>query len=103
MNRQQRADQRSKAFHVMIAAKLRAHPELWAIPKQNIQRWEKERKGVPSALYEWRCILQTSSKKKILTILESDAEEAQRLRSSSPFTGILTSSERKTIIESFRQ
>ncbi|MCP4290112.1 MAG: hypothetical protein GY792_37830 [Gammaproteobacteria bacterium] len=103
MNRQQRADQRSKAFHIRIAAKLRADPELWTIPRQNLQRWEKTMGGLSSALYEWSCILQTSSKEETLTILESDSEEAKRLRSSSPFTGILTRSERQEIIESFKQ
>ncbi|MCP4376146.1 MAG: hypothetical protein GY794_08245 [bacterium] len=103
MNRQQRADQRSKAFHLKVAAKLRVDPELWVIPKQNIQRWEKMIGESSPALYEWSCILQTSSKEETFTILESDPEEAKRLRSSSPFTGILTRSERQEIIASFKQ
>jgi hypothetical protein len=103
MNRHQLADGRSRAFHVKIAAKLRANPQLWDIPKRNIQRWEKKMGGLPPAIYEWNCILQTYPKEAILTILESYSEEAKRLRSSSPFTGILNSSERKEIIESFKQ
>ncbi len=90
-------------FRLKIAAKLRADPELWTIPKQNIQRWKKAMGGLSPALYEWSCILQTSSKEETLTILESDSEEAKRLRSSSPFTGILTRSERQEIIASFKQ
>ena len=59
--------------------------------------------GLPAALGEWEALLQKSSRKKILELLESDSEEAYRLRSSSPFTGILTESERQRIFEMCRK
>ena len=45
----------------------------------------------------------TYSKEKILSLLESPSEEAARLRSSSPFTGILSQSEREEILKAFKQ
>lgn len=101
MNRHQWADERSRVFHASIAAKLRAQPELWDIPQQNLQRWEREMHGLPPALSEWRRILQTSSREKVLSLLESPSEEAARLRSSTPFTGILTEAERQHILAIF--
>ncbi len=103
MNRHQRADERSRAFHARIAAKLRVHPELWDIPRQNLQRWEDEMHGLPPALSEWRHILQMVSREKVLALLESPSEEAIRLRSSTPFTGILTEAERQRILEAFTE
>ena len=38
MNMQKRSDERSKALHIEIAKKLRNNPELWAVPKNNINR-----------------------------------------------------------------
>ena len=95
MNRHQLAEQRSRMLHIKIAAKLRDHPNLWRIPWQNLQRWEKEMQRLPPALAEWRQILQTTPREEILALLESDSEEAARLRSSTPFTGILTEVERQ--------
>jgi hypothetical protein len=102
MNRQQLADERSRIFHLRIAEKLRLHPELWAIPEQNIQRWEKTLGRVSPAIYEWSRILHTYSREQIFSILESPSEEAIRLRSSSPFTGILSESEREEILNTFK-
>jgi len=39
---------------------------------------------------EWKRILDTNTKEQILLFLESNSEESARLRSSSPFTGILS-------------
>ena len=103
MNRQQRSDERSRIRHKKIAAKLREHPELWETPVKNIQRWEQQMGKLSPALDEWRHILQTYSSNKILALLESDTEKAKRLRSSSPFTGILTESERQNIFQNFQE
>lgn len=102
MNRHQLADKRSHALHSKIAEKLRTHPELWTLVEQNIQRWAHNMKGLPPALYEWSRILHTFSKEEILSLLESPSEEAVRLRSSSPFTGILSPAERETIMNAFQ-
>jgi len=99
MNMQKRSDERSKTLHREIAKKLRNNPELWAVPKTNISRWKKRRKSPMPSVIEWEYILNKHTKEQILTILESDSEESARLRSSSPFTGILSDIERKNIFK----
>ena len=103
MNRHKLADERSRAYHKKIVSKLLTNPRLWMIPKRNIQKWKRNMGDLPPALNEWERILTNFSREEILAILESDSEEAKRLRSSSPFTGILTEAERKKILETFRQ
>lgn len=102
MNMQKRADLRSIALHQEIVKKLRSNPALWAIPQKKLVRWKKNRSWLAPALTEWERILNTYPKDQILSLLESDSEEAVRLRSSSPFTGILAEDERKKIFESYR-
>ena len=103
MNKQKRSDERSLALHQMIAEKLRRMPSLWQIPQDNISRW-KERKGhLSPAICEWERILNTKTREEILVLIASDSEESIRLRSSSPFTGILSEDERARIFESYGQ
>jgi hypothetical protein len=102
MNWQIRADKRSRVLHKEVAKKLRNNPELWDIPKKNLARWKHKEGGLPTALMEWEHILNTNTKEHILAILENDSEESNRLRSSSPFVGILSQKERNKIFEFYR-
>jgi hypothetical protein len=102
MNRHELAEERSRVLHTQIAAKLRQHPELWALPEANLQRWVHAL-GTCPALLEWQQMLRTLAHEAILTILESPSAEACRLRSSSPFTGILSPTERTEISNTFAQ
>lgn len=97
MNMQKRSDERSKALHKEIANKLKRNPDLWSVPKKNIAKWKNNRKTLIPSMIEWEYILAKHSKKQILALLESDSEESTRLRSSSPFTGILSDIERRKI------
>ncbi|MBL7095334.1 hypothetical protein ISS22_15325 [candidate division KSB1 bacterium] len=101
MNMQRWSEKRSIALHKAIEKKLRSNPDLWDIPKKNITKWKKMKHSVTPAFIEWEYILNKNSKEQILFLLESDSEESKRLRSSSPFTGILNERERKTIFESY--
>ena len=102
MNLQRRADERSKALHKEIAKKLRNNPGLWIIPLGNIKKWRKMRGGNIPALSEWEQLLESNDKERILSILESDSEDSIRLRSSSPFTGILSENEREIIFKFYK-
>ena len=102
MNMQKRSDERSKALRREIAKKLRNNPELWAVPKTNISRWKKRRKNLMPSVIEWEYILNKHTKEQILAILESNSEESARLRSSSPFTEILSDIERKSIFKLYK-
>ena len=89
------------ALHKEIARKLRRNPALWQIPEANLLKWKKRRRARASTLCEWEDILKTQSHEEMLFFLESETAAAVRLRSSSPFTGILSHVERATIFASF--
>lgn len=93
MNRQTRSDIRSLMIHREVAHKLTKNPELWIIPEKNLEKWIKT--GCCKKTYsEWKRIFESKSKESILKLISEESELSTRLRSSSPFVGILTSEER---------
>jgi hypothetical protein len=95
-------DARSLAMHCKIVQKISRDPRLLEKAKDNLSRWSAKIDGPePRHLKEWRQILE----KPWLTIAEimtSMSEGATRLRSSSPFAGILNEKEREQIYAAFR-
>jgi hypothetical protein len=95
-------DARSLAMHCKIVQKISLDPKLLEKAKANISRWSTKIDGPkPRYLMEWQEILE----KPWLTIAEimtSMSEDATRLRSSSPFAGILNEKEREQIYAAFR-
>ena len=87
-----------------VADKLEADPSLLRIPLKNIDRWISQ--GVLSApewFRQWRELLEAArrdaaSLRSLLIILRSDTEEARRWRDFSPFAGVLSAEERRTLI-----
>lgn len=96
MRSHQWIEQRSLALHEAVAAKLEAQPELLDIARQNLDRWLAG--NAAAALREWRRILASAPLPDVLALLRSSGEEATRLRQSSPFAGLLTTEERRTIM-----
>jgi hypothetical protein len=88
----------SLALHQLAALRLRTNPALIETAKSNLQKWLKKTPNV-NAWLEWQNILETKSLKKVLEIITAETDEGQRLRSSSPFAGLVTEQERKIIIE----
>ena len=84
-----------------ITEKVRRQPALFGIAKQNLVRWKKTQRPWPRPLREWEEIIDRHSMEEVLTILTEDSEEGQRLRQSSPFTGILTREERDAIFDRY--
>lgn len=94
-------DARSLAMHCKIAQKISRDPELLNVAKQNLARWsQKYAGGNPPYLAEWQDILDRPWME-IAGFITDTSEEATRLRSSSPFAGVLSSDERKRIYEAF--
>jgi hypothetical protein len=95
-------DARSLAMHCKIVQKISRDPQLLEKAKANLSCWSAKIDGpVPRYLREWQEILE----KPWLTIAEmmtSMGEDATRLRSSSPFAGILSEEEREQIYAAFR-
>ncbi len=85
----------SLMLHVSVAEKLRLNPnEVLQIARQNLKRWLKNENF---ALLEWQGILETKTPEEIIKLITQDTDEGQRLRSSSPFVGVLSEAERDKI------
>lgn len=83
-------------LHQAVAEKLRQHEsKVLQIARKNLDNWLKKNKN--SALLEWQKILKTRTTEEIIKIITEDTDEGQRLRSSSPFAGVLLESEREKI------
>jgi hypothetical protein len=91
----------SLALHRVVAEKmLRRETEVLRIARENLNRWLKSESFAGSerfALLEWREILENRTAEEIGKIITADTEEGQRLRSSSPFVGVLSEAEREKI------
>lgn len=96
------SDHLSLRYHAIVAQKLRQDPDLWARPKENLERWTRRTGAVASGYLEWRRILDTMPREAILFLLVEKSDNAARLRSSSPFAGILSQEERLDILKAFR-
>ena len=94
-------DARSLAMHCKIAQKFSREPEILEIARKNLARWQQKSAGVsPRYLEAWPEILKRPWSE-IAGFITSMSQEATRLRSSSPFAGVLTHRERKRIYEAF--
>jgi len=95
-------DARSLAMHCKIAQKITRDPNLLNKAKANLERWSaKSRDPRPQYLREWEQILERPWPE-IAELITSMSEDATRLRSSSPFAGVLTTDQRDQIYEAFR-
>jgi hypothetical protein len=96
----QRIERRSLEMHRAIAAKLRAHPELLAIARDNIDRWSA-REGRTQPYWDaWREIL-ARPRDEVLDLLAQDSERMTALRQATPFAGVLDPRERWEIYRRF--
>ncbi len=88
----------------LIAAKIRATPQLVEIAKSNLDRWKAQNGGeLAAAHYEWELALRFLTPAELADFIESDTPKADRLRQSSPFAGILSESERLAILHSHEE
>lgn len=92
-------DARSLVFHREIAARLRADPALLDIAKTTLARWSAQSPNRPADV-EWAAIL-ARGVEVVIAIIESDDQEGQRLRQSSPLLSILPLREREAMRVAF--
>src|SRR2546425_952283 len=81
------------AMHRAIVRKIRRKPRLFGRAKRTLARWEKVGRACSPPLREWKTILQKNKRESILRLLTREDEEGDRLRSITPFCGILTQRE----------
>ncbi len=84
-------------LHRVVAHRLIVNPQLLRKAASNLENWLSVNPNEPAWL-EWKKILANESVESIIKIITADTDEGQRLRSSSPFAGLLTKQERRTII-----
>jgi hypothetical protein len=91
----------SLMLHRVVAEKMLLNEaEVLRIARNNLERWLKSESFAGSerfALLEWKEILENSTPEEIRKIITQDTDESQRLRSSSPFAGVLSEAEREKI------
>jgi hypothetical protein len=100
MNHQQ-IDARSIAFGRAIAARLMAEPQLVDRARATAERWlSTSSPAVRPVLQEWIAALDQPVEA-VIQLLTGDDERASRLRQSNPFAGVLSASERTSILRQF--
>ena len=95
-------DRRSLEMAKLIVQKIDAEPGLVRIAHQNLQRWRRVRGGtLPRCSEEWEKLLERPWIE-IREILLDESDEGQRLRSSHPFAGLVSETERRRIHDAHR-
>ncbi len=90
-------DRYNLLYHIEVARRLHANPQaILARARQNLERWLPAHADSFSehALQEWCGLLDQLNVVDLMKLITEDSDEGQRLRQSTPFTGILTETER---------
>jgi len=95
-----RIESRSLDMHRAIAEKLRKNPRLLEAAGENIRRWRRQGVDV-TAFAEWEAILGRGVAETV-RVLTDPSERGARLRQSTPFTGVLSPTERRRFFEAPR-
>lgn len=101
------ANDAGQVMDVATADKLALHPELLAVPLDNIARWVASGKHTAASvkrLEQWKTwILEAQGDetafRRLLDLLRDDSEEARHWKSWSPFAGVLEAGERRVILD----
>jgi hypothetical protein len=100
-------DEFALAYHRAVAERLRERPQMVINhARQNLTRWMEDEAfadGARQALREWQEILDSSNVEQLNGIITEDSERGQRLRSSSPFVGVVSPQERLEILAACEQ
>ena len=93
MNAQRRIEERILAEHKLIAERL--SPTVRDHARDNLRRWASRYPADKQPLWmrEWADLL-AGDEDRLIEVLTSPSEEARRLRSSSPFAGVISPRER---------
>ena len=93
-------DRRMLALARLVAERIDRNPDLLQVAVNNLERWSRMHKdGLSVASAEWKKLIERHNWPEIRAMLVEDNDEGQRLRSSSPFTGIVSEAEWKAIVK----
>ena len=100
-------DEFALAYHRAVADRLRAEPAaVLGHARRNLDRWTEGDAFGPgdlASLEEWRRILDEADVDQLVGVITDASDEGQRLRSSSPFVGVLSPEERLEILAACEQ
>ncbi len=77
----------------MIAEKLLQDPQILKVARDNVERWQRQN-GPSAAMEEWSKLLAEGNVRAVVLALLRLDDEGMRMRSSSPFVGVLDVVER---------
>lgn len=98
MNTHKLHDEYSRQAHSLVASKLRANPSLINIAKRNLLEISKELPKNSVTVMEWEIILKCNIDS-ICDFIVQNNDHLQELRQSSPFSGMITTEERRNLRE----
>lgn len=98
----QKSDYRSLELHRLAASKIKEKPELINKAIENIERWKSQNSFAQPYLDEWMAHINEGIQS-LIKFMESESDVAARLRSSSPFVGIIKPEERTKIFKEFHE
>ncbi len=93
-----------KGLYDLIAKKIERNPSLLHIPLENIERWLAEDRPAPHRLKQWRALILEAQHSpegmaRLLALLRDQTDPSMHLKSFSPFPRVLTTMERRAIIQ----
>ena len=100
-----REEEQSRWLHAAVAGHLVADPDrVLSRARENLDRFSAVHAGTMAQhwLSLWQAALE-SGPDQVLSVLAADSPQAAEMRQNSPFTGILSEDERRTVLESFRR
>jgi hypothetical protein len=88
-------------LHHRIADRLRIDPSLIEIAKSNMNRWLQNEPSWSSriTIEEWQDMIEELSLEDLIAEMLKEDDEGQRIRSNSPFCGIISQDESKEILD----
>ena len=100
-------DEFPQAYHRAVADRLRAEPSaVLEHARRNLDQWTESNAFGPGELAsvdEWRRILHEADVSQLVEVITDVSDEGQRLRSSSPFVGVISPEERLEILAACEQ
>jgi hypothetical protein len=93
MDRHRLAEERSVAYHRVIARRLQEKPAILDAARRRVSEWLADESAAPPAAAGWATVL-AGDPASIAAFLIERSEAADELRQSSPFAGALAPRER---------
>ena len=102
MRTHQEIDARSLELHRVVARKMRQDPALFELSRATLARW-RARVGAQSQPYlaQWESLM-SEGLEACLAVAVEESQRADALRQCSPFSGILTNSERFSFLKTWK-